>query len=146
LICLDANILVYSVDPAGAAKRVRALDLIQRSAGVAAVTEQTLFEFAHVSMRKLGMPRDQAAATIRGFAKTFTVVLPPDDIVEQTLQMMSAHKINIWDARLLAACTKARVSTLLSEDLQDGGKYGSVTVINPFEATNAAIVDTLLPP
>jgi predicted nucleic acid-binding protein len=146
LISLDANILVYSVDPVGAAKRTTALDLIRRAAGSAVLTEQALFEFVHVSTRKLGMPRDQAAATVRSFAQTFRIVLAPHDIVDKTMQAMLTHKVAVWDARLLTVCSAAGVATLLSEDFQDGGKYGSVTVIDPFEATNAAILAKLLPP
>jgi predicted nucleic acid-binding protein len=33
---------------------------------------------------------------------------------------------------LLAACSEAGVRTLYSEDLGEGVKYDSVTVVNPF--------------
>lgn len=110
------------------------------------MTEQALFEFVHVSTRKLGMPRDQAAATARGFAEHFRIALPGEDVLEKAMHLMSQYKIGVWDARLLAVCAAANADTLLSEDMQDGGKYGTVLVINPFEAANAAIVDRLVPP
>lgn len=110
------------------------------------IVEQALFEFAHVAIRKLGMARDQAAATVRSLAQNFKIVLPPHDIVDRTLDVMLAHKIAIWDARLLAVCSTVGTVTLLSEDLQDGRNYGTVTVVNPFEAVNATILSRILPP
>lgn len=146
MIFLDANVLVYSVDPADAVRRTIATDVIRRASGRAMIVEQALFEFAHVAIRKLGMARDQAAATVRSLAQNFKIVLPPHDIVDRTLDVMLAHKIAIWDARLLAVCSTVGTVTLLSEDLQDGRNYGTVTVVNPFEAVNATILSRILPP
>ena len=145
---LDSNVLIYSVDTANRAKQSRAIEIVRRAAGVAlgAVAEQCLFEFVHVSMRKLRMPREQALQIMRGFVQQFDIILPPNDIVEATANTLAAYKLSIWDARLPSVCNAAAVDTLFSEDLQDGGRYGSVTVVNPFEPSNFSLIDKLLPP
>ena len=145
-LSLDSNVLIYSVDTGDRSKQDHAIDLIRRTIiALGALSEQSLFEFLHVSIRKLAMPREQALQIARGFAAQFTIILPPDDIVDATASVMSAHKLSVWDARLLAVCASAGVDTLLTEDLQDGGRYGSVRVINPFEQANAPLIDNVLP-
>ena len=146
MIFLDANILVYCIDPAGGPRRAAATDIVRRASGGASIAEQVLFEFTHVAVRKLGMPRDQAVATVQSLMQNFKIALPPHDIVDKALDMMLTYKISIWDARLLAVCSTGGADTLLSEDLQDGGIYGSITVVNPFEASNGAILSRILPP
>jgi predicted nucleic acid-binding protein len=41
--------------------------------------------------------------------------------------------INFWDAMIVAAAEQAGCRWLLSEAFQTGKKFGSVTVVNPFE-------------
>ena len=38
-----------------------------------------------------------------------------------------------YDARMIAAVNKAGCSTMYTEDLNDGQKYGNVVSINPFK-------------
>ncbi len=54
------------------------------------------------------------------------------------------YQLSIWDARLLAACAAHGCTHLLSEDLQDTMRYGSVTIVNPFNPANAVVVESLL--
>jgi predicted nucleic acid-binding protein len=49
----------------------------------------------------------------------------------------------VFDARLLAVCNAHGCTHLLSEDLQDGARYGGVTVVDPFHPANAAAVESL---
>ncbi len=145
-VSLDSNVLIYAVDLADPVKQLRAIDFIDRAALVrGALTEQSLFEFLHVVIRKLGFSRDRAFDLVGRWCALFDIVSSSATIFDDTAALMQKHNLGIWDSRLLAACDSAGVSLLLSEDLQDGGRYGGVLVVNPFLPTNAQILDTLLP-
>jgi len=58
---------------------------------------------------------------------------------------MSRWKLSWWDALLLATALRNGVTTLLSEDLQDGIVIGGLKVLNPFTEANAQKVGSLLP-
>ncbi len=42
------------------------------------------------------------------------------------------EQLSFWDAVIVRAAVEADCSELFSEDLQDGRKFGSVVVRNPF--------------
>ena len=145
-VSLDSNILIYAVDLADLAKQKVAIDFIDRAAQTGGtLTEQALFEFLHVVVRKFSFPRDRAFEIVRRWRGLFDVVATSDALVDATEDLMQRHNLGVWDSRLVALCAAADVSLLLSEDLQDGGRYGRVLVVNPFLATNIPILDTLLP-
>ena len=46
--------------------------------------------------------------------------------------MQGRYRLPWYDSLIVAAATEARCEILYSEDLQDGQKFGSVQVKNPF--------------
>jgi predicted nucleic acid-binding protein len=70
--------------------------------------------------------------------------MPPQTVIEDAFALLSRHRLSIWDARLLAVCAAHGCDYLLSEDMQDGAQYGGVTVVDPFKAANAAIIEQVL--
>lgn len=44
----------------------------------------------------------------------------------------SRYSLSHWDSMLVAACIEARVDTLHSEDLDEGTRYDSLEIVNPF--------------
>lgn len=146
-VSLDSNVLVYAVDLADLAKQKLAIDFINRAAQAGGtLTEQALFEFLHVVVRKFGFPRDRAFEMVRRWCGLFDLVATSDTLIDDTEALMQKHNLGVWDSRLVALCDAADVSLLLSEDLHDGGRYGRVLVVNPFLAANTQILDTVLPP
>jgi predicted nucleic acid-binding protein len=145
MISLDANILFYAVDNTAGARHLAAKQIVDDATVVgAALSEQVLFEFFHASTRKSKIAATDASAVVRTLLENFVLVLPHNTVVEDTFALLSQYQLSIWDARLLAVCDAHGCSHLLSEDMQDGGQYGSVTVINPFNLANAATVAKLL--
>ena len=45
-----------------------------------------------------------------------------------------------------ATAQRAGIDYLLSEDMQDGRRFGELTIVNPFRTENAALIDRILPP
>jgi len=145
-ISIDTNILVYSVDANEPAKQSRALHIIASLAnnqhGV--LTDQAIFEFVTVATRKGIVTFDVALTTSEFWVDLFPLVLAGPDVTSRAFNLMRSHQLNIWDARLLGACGGGKVSDLLSEDMQDGGQYGPVRVLNPFNSANDKIIRELL--
>lgn len=145
-ISLDANVLVYAVDLADPVKHARAVDIVGRvAASNGALCEQAFFEFLHAVIRKFGFARDRAFAVVAAWQGHFETIASHALIFQDTAALMQKYNLSVWDARLIAACDAGGVTILLSEDFQDGGRYGRVLVLNPFEAANNASVDAILP-
>ncbi len=61
---------------------------------------------------------------------------PPDvtlGMIERAWHWIDHAQVSFWDGLIVAAAERTRCSFLLSEDLQDGQKFGSVTIVNPFK-------------
>ena len=62
---------------------------------------------------------------------TWEVVTNTPASVLGALEIETRYKTSFWDALILQAAEDAGVSTLYSEDLASGQRYGSVRVVNP---------------
>jgi predicted nucleic acid-binding protein len=54
------------------------------------------------------------------------------DAVAAAFRLRRRYQISWWDAVLLASAERAGAEMVLTEDLNDGQRYGSVQAINPF--------------
>ena len=145
MFSLDANVIFYAADRTAGPRHAAARQILRDAVGgSAAIGEQALFEFYHSTTRRGRIPASEAAIIIGDLARNFTLMLPHQTIVEDALQLVSTHRLSIWDARMLAVCAAHKCHTLLSEDMRDGGIYNGVRVVNPFVSKNARIVRELL--
>jgi len=53
-------------------------------------------------------------------------------LVDAAVEAHRAHQISYWDRLIIAAAQRAGCKRVLSEDLNDGQRYGEVVVENPF--------------
>jgi predicted nucleic acid-binding protein len=68
----------------------------------------------------------------RDFLAVFPLALPGPQVFTRYFDLHARFSLSHWDARLLAACREAGVTTLYSEDLGAGTNYDGLTVVNPF--------------
>jgi predicted nucleic acid-binding protein len=131
---VDTNVWVYAVDAADPAKRTRALEVVAPAQGRDLVlSAQVLTEFYAVVTRKLAVPvlAVEAEAMVRQLA-ALPVVPLDGSLVVAAVAGSRRWRISIWDALILQAAEVAGCRRVLSEDLADGTRYGSVVVENPF--------------
>ena len=142
----DTNFLIYAVDGRAGSKKLIAEQLLDRARlkRTAFVTEQSVIEFLHIATRKAEVPLRDAAAFVYELLEIFELLLAPRDIILRTLENLSNHRLSVWDARMLALCSSHSCTVLFSEDMQDGGVYDGVRVVNPFHGANQATVDEIL--
>ncbi|HEX7491701.1 MAG TPA: PIN domain-containing protein [Candidatus Limnocylindrales bacterium] len=133
---VDTNVWVYAVDAADAAKRALAIAMLRPSAeSDFVVSTQVLIEFYVVVTRKLASPLAPEAAQAMVDEMARLPVVPTD--AQLVLAAMAGSRewgISLWDALIIRAAEASGCSLVLSEDMSQGGRYGSVRVENPFLA------------
>ena len=145
MISLDTNILIYATDFRAGTRHDAAHQLVSAAIRVrAGLTEQSIVEFMNVAIRKAKLPFEETARYARGYLAHFRLMIPQATIVEDVLALLGRHKLEVWDARLLAVCAAHGCDYLLSEDMQNGAEYGGVTVIDPFNPANSPILEQVL--
>jgi predicted nucleic acid-binding protein len=129
---VDTNILVYAHDAAAPPKRALALELIGRlSAGRnGRVSPQVLLEF-FATTRKIGLSRAVAAEIVDDLT-SWPVYAPTVEDVTMAIGLSIRQTISIWDALIIRCALQTGCDILWSEDLQDGRRFGSLRVQNPF--------------
>ena len=142
----DTNVLIYAIDTGAGHKRLLARELLNgaRLNSVGFIPEQSIVEFLHVVTRKMGVPLAQSVAFIRDLLEIFDLLLAREDIIRRTLELLSSHRLSVWDARMLALCGSHSCAVLFSEDMQDGATYDGVRVVNPFSDANRAILNEIV--
>ncbi len=130
---LDTNIFVYAASGRGAEeqKRKRALELIEsENFGLSA---QVLQEFYVTVVRKARIPLSPSAALewIEQL-EAFPCLLIDSGFVKIAAETGERYRLSYWDGAIVAAAELLGARTLYTEDLNDGQRYGTVRVCNPF--------------
>jgi len=131
---LDTNILVYAIETGGShpKKSAAALALVRRED--VCLSTQVLGEFycAVTSPRRASpLTPAEAVAWVQLWKRHHVRPITVAD-VDLALEMAVRHRINYYDALILAAARLAGCPVVYSEDLSPRQDYGGVTVENPF--------------
>jgi predicted nucleic acid-binding protein len=147
LVGFDTNVLVYTLRTPGNPNLDLANDLVDRAScgSSAGVLLQSLTEFSYVAIRKLRMDVRLVRRRIAAFREVAPVHPPIDEDLIDALDLVRDHRLAFWDALMCATANRAGLNYLLSEDMQDGGRVGGLTIVNPFRPENAALIDRILP-
>lgn len=147
LFSLDTNILLYAIDAKDSAKHEAAVDLLARArASNCCLAFQTLNELCRAVTRKNKLGLAETLTLVEGLADAFPVVGATFEETKSAIALMSRYNLAFFDALLLATVDGAGGTCLISEDLQDGARYGSVKVMDPFKGRNRSALEGLLVP
>jgi predicted nucleic acid-binding protein len=130
---VDTNILLYARDPRDQNKQQIAADLIQ-SLSQPVLIWQVACEYVAAS-RKLQTANygpDRAWFDVIRLSRLWPLQLPTSRVLKEAQSLNERHSLSVWDALLVAACLEAGVTTLYTEDLQDGLSVDRLKVVNPF--------------
>jgi predicted nucleic acid-binding protein len=133
-VFVDTNILVYAEDLDDRRHEV-ARQLVERlwETGDGVLSVQVLQEFFTTVTRKLKRPYPLAAArSIVAEYLHWEVVENDGALLLAAIDLQAKHKLSFWDALVVQAAVKARVTTLLSEDLNHGQLIEGVRIHCPF--------------
>ncbi len=131
----DANFLLYVRDERDPAKQARAAAWHEHlwNEGLGRTSMQVLSEY-YVNLKRMARSRmtpDQAWA----HAERYLVWKPQaidEDVIRNARWIEQRYGISWWDSLIVAAAQLQACALLLTEDLQDSGVYGTVTVRSPF--------------
>ncbi len=142
-IALDTNVMAYAE---GVAKRRRAArNLVARLPGhLVVVPVQTLGELYRVLVGKAGNAPAAARAAILSWADAFDVADSTFDALRAALDLATDHQTPIRDALNLSVAADQKCRLLLSEDFQHGFTWRGVTVLNPFQTPQHALLVAVL--
>ena len=134
MISADTNVLVYAVDDRDKAGRqaVAKAVVLQLTAMQQPIALQVVGELQNALRRRLKLPSHLAMQQARNIFAAFPNFAYDAGCVEIALGQAAAGRFSYWDALLLAACARAGVTSLLSEDMQDGSIFMGVQIVNPF--------------
>jgi predicted nucleic acid-binding protein len=135
---VDTNVLIYAhavgdEDPRAPKARDILADLWRTGDGL--LSTQVLQEFYAVATRKLKPPLAKSEA--RGIVATYAdwcSVNTDVALIVAASELEEHHSLAFWDALIIEAAQQAGAAVLISEDLQHGRVFGSLTVQNPFLA------------
>lgn len=144
-VALDTNILAYAEGVGDASRCAGAIRLIEQlPAELVLLPAQTLGELFRVltgkAKREAGLTRE----AIMAWADSFEVADSSWSAFQAAMDLAIDHRLQIWDALIMAVAAENHCRMLLSEDLQSGFIWRGVTVINPFATPSYPLLDRIL--
>lgn len=132
-VFFDTNVLVYCIDPRDSRKQTRAQQVVRQAslAAEGAISTQVLIELYSVLGRKLRVPDVERLAVVRAYM-VWPVIDSDLGLVTAAMETSVRHQIGIFDAMIVEAALRSGATTLYSEDMQHGRRFGSLTITNPF--------------
>lgn len=133
---LDTNILVYTFDSKHIDKRSRSRELVegalQNNTGV--ISFQVVQEFLNVATRRfpVPMPPDAALDYLSFVLEPLCAVFPSIALYERAIALHERWRYGFYDSLIIGSALEAGSRVLYSEDLHDGQKLESLTIVNPF--------------
>lgn len=126
---IDTNVAIYAFS-----KDDRRLTAMRLLAAGPRISVQLLNEFAAVSLRKRKIEWLEIEESLDIVAHLATSMRALDyDVHDLARIVAQRHKINFYDALMVAAALIDQCATLYSEDMQDGLTIdGRLTIRNPF--------------
>lgn len=92
---------------------------------------QVLAEFYAAATTKLSMKSEDAEGVIADLG-SWMIHRPGHADLLKACRLHRRYRMAWWDAMIVNSAIEAGCSILWSEDLNDGQRYGAVTVRNPF--------------
>jgi predicted nucleic acid-binding protein len=135
LFFVDSNVFVYhrdSSDPVKQAIATSWLDRLWRN-GTGRTSCQALNEFYVVATRKLGLhlSADDAWDDVTSLFRWDPLPVSAE-VLTRSRHVQRLHRLSWWDSLIVAAAQLQNCGVLLTEDMQDGVRFGSVLVRSPF--------------
>ncbi|CDZ59065.1 PIN domain protein [Neorhizobium galegae bv. orientalis] len=123
----DTNILLYLASGEGA--KADAAEAALTLGGTVSV--QVLNEFVHVARRKMGFSWDEVHSFLTVIRSLVAVVPVTFPVHERGLELAERYNFSTYDAMIVAAALLNGCDILFSEDLQDGMRVESLSIVNP---------------
>jgi predicted nucleic acid-binding protein len=136
-VFVDTNVLVYARDARDEGKREAAKQWLTAlwRAEAGRLSFQVLSEYYHAVTERLRppLPVEIAQADVRHLLEWRPRVVDAT-VIEDAWAIRARYSCSWWDGLIVAAARLTNCNYLLTEDLQEGCRYGDLLVVNPFAA------------
>lgn len=130
---LDTNILIYAIDAHAGAKQSLAIQILRASVTRdCPLALQVVGEFFAASTAKLKLDPKDAGTRARQLLVSFETFGYSARAMRAATEEAARGRFSLWDGVLLASAAEAGCTTILSEDMAHGARFGSIAVLNPF--------------
>lgn len=144
-LSLDTNVLVYAVDKNAGEKNdiaVRMVRCLAQDGGV--LTQQVIGEFLNVSRRMPHLNQRRLRRIAVGLTAVFPILATEKDLLFEAFDRSIRNQLQFWDSVIIGVCVSSGVTHLFSEDFQDRLVIEGLQILNPFNTSNYAAIDSLL--
>lgn len=134
-VFLDTNVLVYAYDTRDEVK-YRQIDKFLRPLlfeDRVVISSQVLQEFCNVFSGKLLMTPEKLVDIIDSLLGGLVAHTPSIPYYKRVIILKQRYGLSFYDALIVQAALDLGCETLYSEDLQNGQKFGKLTIKNPFK-------------
>jgi len=129
---VDSNVWVYLLADDDPVKKMQAGQLLSRVRHKV-VSWQIVNEVCANLIRKKGKSETLVRHAIDYMCQSCEVVNFSLPLLEAASDLRLKHGVSFWDSLVIAAALEAGCDTFASEDMQDGQKFGRMTVRNIFK-------------
>ena len=132
---VDSNVMVYSRDLREPTKQARATAWLKAALknGELIISPQIVDETCSVLLRREKDQRRHAEvhAFARGLLRWCKAPLDAD-VVDHAISIHEQHHLSWYDCPMVASAMEVGADYLLTEDLQDGRRFGRLRIVDPF--------------
>jgi len=128
---VDSNIWIYSFADDDPIRKAKADELIVGTREKV-VSWQIVNETCAILVHKKGRDETFLRTVVTRICDSCEVVDFNASLLTAASHLRVRHSISFWDSLVVAAAIAAGCSTLFSEDMQHGKKYGRMTIHNIF--------------
>ncbi len=131
---LDTNILVTAIDARDSVKRALAEQIVAHAVKAdCPLALQAIGEFYVAASTKLKLDAKDAARRAQQLMASFETFAHSPSALRAATDEAASGRFSFWDGVLLASAAEAGCTVVLSEDMADGARFGSIVVRNPFD-------------
>ena len=127
---LDTNVCIYLL--ASGRKSERAEDLFDDNNLDRVISTQVVNEFVHVARGKLKVEWPEVREYVGILRDACHVAMVTSEEQDDALDISQRYGFAWYDSLIVASARAAGAHTLLSEDLQNGMRIGTLKISNPF--------------
>lgn len=133
VVFVDTTILVHAHDRRDPVKYEIAKAALAKlwDTGTGALSTQVLQEYYRVATRELGIPHAEARETVSDYGE-WCVTLTDAQLLVSASVLHERYRLDWRDSLVVEGALRCGATTLLSEDMQHGQRFDSLTIRNPF--------------
>jgi predicted nucleic acid-binding protein len=144
-IALDTNVLAYAEGIGDQTRRDSTLRLLELlPVNDILLPAQTIGELYRVLNGKALRDPGKSREAILSWADTYYVADSSWSAFQSAMDLAVDHRLQIWDALIMAIAAEHNCRILLSEDLQHGFTWRGLSVVNPYADTIHPLLERAL--